>query len=69
MLRRGFDELGLPRIVAVVDVRNVASERVMRKLGMRHTASGTHGEIALRGYAIDRAEFTPRPAGTGIAAS
>jgi [ribosomal protein S5]-alanine N-acetyltransferase len=55
MLRRGFDELGLESIVAIVDVRNEASERVLQKLGMRQVANGECGEISLRGYRIDRA--------------
>jgi [ribosomal protein S5]-alanine N-acetyltransferase len=32
-VKLGFDELGLKRIVAVADVRNAASIRVLEKLG------------------------------------
>jgi len=35
MLRLGFEELGLHRIIAECDPRNVASIRVMERLGMR----------------------------------
>jgi len=38
MLRLGFGELGLHRIVAECDPRNEASIRVMEKLGMRREA-------------------------------
>ena len=38
MLRLGFDELGLHRIAAGCDPRNVASLRVMERLGMRREA-------------------------------
>jgi RimJ/RimL family protein N-acetyltransferase len=38
MLRVGFDELGLHRITAGCDPRNVASLRVMERLGMRREA-------------------------------
>ncbi len=38
MLRIGFDELGLHRIVAGCDSRNAASLRVMERLGMRREA-------------------------------
>jgi RimJ/RimL family protein N-acetyltransferase len=38
MLRLGFGELGLHRIVAECDPRNVASLRVMEHLGMRREA-------------------------------
>jgi RimJ/RimL family protein N-acetyltransferase len=38
MLRLGFEELGLHRIVAECDPRNEASIKVMEKLGMRREA-------------------------------
>jgi len=38
MLRLGFDELGLHRIMAACDPRNVAYLRVMEHLGMRREA-------------------------------
>ena len=38
LLRLGFDELGLHRIVARLDPRNVASAAVARRLRMRHEA-------------------------------
>lgn len=38
MLRLGFEEFGLHRIVAECDPRNAASIRVMEKLGMRREA-------------------------------
>lgn len=36
LLRFGFGELGLHRIFATCDVRNVGSAAVLRKIGMRH---------------------------------
>jgi RimJ/RimL family protein N-acetyltransferase len=38
MLRVGFEELGLHRIVAVLDDRNGASARLLERLGMRREA-------------------------------
>ena len=38
MLRLGFEELGLHRIVARVDERNESSARLARRLGMRQEA-------------------------------
>ena len=35
MLRLGFEELGLHRIVGRLDARNAASARVLERLGMR----------------------------------
>jgi RimJ/RimL family protein N-acetyltransferase len=44
LLQRGFGELGLHRITATCDPRNVASDRVLQKVGMVHegTLRGTH---------------------------
>jgi ribosomal-protein-alanine N-acetyltransferase len=52
----GFDDLELDRIVAVADPENVASRRVMKKLGMTLMGMGRHygGETVL--YAITRTE-------------
>ena len=38
LLRLGFEELGLHRIFASCDARNIASVRVMERLGMRREA-------------------------------
>jgi RimJ/RimL family protein N-acetyltransferase len=38
MLRLGFVELGLHRIIGQCDARNTASARVMERLGMRREA-------------------------------
>ncbi len=45
MLRWGFEELGLHRIVARLDERNEASAKVARRLGMRQEARLIHNEI------------------------
>ncbi len=45
ILRLGFDELGLHRIVGRCDARNKASVRVMERLGMRREAHFVHNEI------------------------
>jgi len=45
MLRLGFDGLRLHRIVARCDARNVASTRVMQRLGMRCEAHFVHDEV------------------------
>jgi ribosomal-protein-alanine N-acetyltransferase len=52
MLRRGFEELQLQRVVAIVDVKNTASERVLQKLEMTLTGGGACDEITIRGYEI-----------------
>jgi len=45
MLRLGFDELGLHRIVARIDERNEASAKVARRLGMRQEARLVRNEL------------------------
>ncbi|GAB1640008.1 GNAT family N-acetyltransferase [Krasilnikovia sp. MM14-A1259] len=45
MLRLGFEELGLHRIVARIDERNDASANVARRLGMRQEARLVHNEL------------------------
>jgi RimJ/RimL family protein N-acetyltransferase len=45
MLRLGFDELGLHRIIARIDERNEASANVARRLGMRQEARLVHNEL------------------------
>ncbi|NJC72153.1 GNAT family N-acetyltransferase [Planosporangium thailandense] len=58
-LRFAFLERGLDRIVSVHQVGNVASERVMRKLGMsldRETVQPSCGR-AVRVYALSRDEY------------
>jgi len=52
MLRLGFDELGLHRIVAGCDPRNVASLRVMERLGMRREALFVEAEF-VKGEWVD----------------
>jgi len=45
MLRLGFDDLGLHRIVGRVDARNTASARVLERLGMRPEAHFLQNEM------------------------
>jgi RimJ/RimL family protein N-acetyltransferase len=52
MVRLGFEELGLHRIAAECDPRNVASIRVMEKLGMRREALLVEAEL-IKGEWVD----------------
>lgn len=45
LLRLGFEDLGLRRIVARIDERNEASARVLRRLGMRQEARLVENEF------------------------
>jgi RimJ/RimL family protein N-acetyltransferase len=56
-VRYGFEELGLERIISIINPQNLASRRVAEKAGLT-----LHGEVRFRGYdavwyAIDRREW------------
>ena len=57
-LRYGFEELKLDRIVAVAMPENLASRRIMEKLGMRFEKTGHWYEAELVYYAILRDEYS-----------
>jgi RimJ/RimL family protein N-acetyltransferase len=58
-LSYGFNELGLDRIIAIYDIENEASGRVMQRLGMRVERETIHpGDGSkLRVYEITREEW------------
>ncbi len=58
MLRRGFEELELPEIVAIVRPDNVASDRVLNKLGMHYRKSATRADgVTVKYYTLGRDEY------------
>ncbi|HEX9207990.1 MAG TPA: GNAT family N-acetyltransferase [Steroidobacteraceae bacterium] len=67
VVRHGFERLGLERISARTLLRNVGSQRVMRKCGLRETGRFVYPEDVLAGrdeaereavkYAITRSEW------------
>jgi RimJ/RimL family protein N-acetyltransferase len=68
LLRLGFEDLGLHRVVARCDARNTASARVMERSGMRREAHLVQSEF-IKGewtdeliYAILRSEWEARQA-------
>lgn len=56
MLGIAFDDLGLRRVIARIDVRNSGSARVLTKVGMRHEAHLVQNEL-LRGEWTDEDDF------------
>jgi RimJ/RimL family protein N-acetyltransferase len=59
-LEFGFNELKLERIVAVVNPENVASRRVLEKLGMKYTKNVRHYDADLMYYEIEAADTRGR---------
>ena len=67
LLNRGFGELGLHRIYATCDPRNLASARVLTKLGMTHEGRHRHTMLIRDGwrdsevFSLLDEEWTSRP--------
>lgn len=57
MLRYGFDDLKLERIVAIAYPENLASQQVMKKLGMTYVKTGEFFGEQLRQFAIERKDY------------
>jgi RimJ/RimL family protein N-acetyltransferase len=55
-LQHGHTVLGIERIVAITAPENTGSQNVLRKIGLRHTAT-----IRLPGFTSDSFLFTPVP--------
>ncbi len=56
--RYGFEELGLREIVALAAVDNLASQRVMDKLGMKYRRTLKLWKMRLKLYSVRREHFT-----------
>ncbi|WP_234376893.1 GNAT family N-acetyltransferase [Streptomyces sp. TP-A0356] len=69
LLSRGFGELGLHRICATCDPRNLASVRVLGKLGMTYEGRHQHTALIRDGwrdsemFSILEGEWRPSPSG------
>jgi len=58
-LRYGFQELGLDRIVAVVQPGNVASRHVIEKIGLKYEKDASYYNADVRYYGIGREAYEP----------
>jgi len=56
-LRYGFEELGLESIVGIVHPGNVASQRVLEKLGLRFVEQAQYFGMDCYRYAIERSSY------------
>lgn len=57
MLRYGFGERGLDRIVAVTHPDNAASQRVLRKLGLEYRGIGHYYDRDVSYFVIEREKY------------
>ena len=62
VLNWGFEQLNLQQIVAVTGPANLASQRVMQKLGMRYERNIQYNGTEVVYYALSREEFRRRSA-------
>lgn len=52
-----FDQIGLPEIVADIDIRNVASHRIAEKIGMRHVGDMIYNTIPMKSFRLTREDY------------
>jgi RimJ/RimL family protein N-acetyltransferase len=58
-LRFGFEAKGMRRIVSIAHRENLASQRVMEKLGLRREGATTWRDQPVLWYAVTRREWSP----------
>ena len=61
----GFEQLHLPRIVAVAYPENAASRRVLEKLGMKYVKNGQFFGVEMVYYEIRQEEYRQRTQSAG----
>lgn len=59
-LKYGFKEVGLERIVAIAKPENIASQRVMQKVGMKYEKNAHYYNSNVVYYALSRADYYAR---------
>ena len=68
MLRRAFDELKLPQVVAIVDARNTASERVIQKVGMKYNKTFEQEGLTINFYTLSAGTWASTSTSTSVSA-
>ena len=53
MLRRGFEELELAQVMAIVDAANAASERILQKVGMKYNKTFEQEGMTINFYTLN----------------
>ena len=53
-----FNQLGLTRLISIIEPENIRSIRVAEKIGMRHEKDLSFGDIPVRIYAIQKFDVT-----------
>lgn len=56
-LKYGFEEIRLERIVGIAKLENIASQRVMQKVGMKYEKNAHYYNSDVVYYALDRADY------------
>ena len=67
LARYAFDQVGLPRLVAVTFPENVASQRVLEKVGFVHDGMSTYKTFQVTHFTCEASEWRKRRAEAGDA--
>jgi ribosomal-protein-alanine N-acetyltransferase len=59
-LQYGFEQVGLERIVAIARPENIASQRVMQKVGMKYEKNARYYNSDVVYYALSQADYYAR---------
>lgn len=65
-LRFGFEELNLDRIVGIVVPENIASQRILEKLGMQYIREAEYYNLQVRYYELSRLRYRQALPGTHL---
>jgi RimJ/RimL family protein N-acetyltransferase len=60
--RYGFEQLGLERLVAITRPENIASQRVLEKIGMRFEKAARYYDNDVNYYCVTRERYEPTDA-------
>ena len=58
ILKYGFEQVGLERIVAIAKPKNIASQRVMQLVGMKYEKNAHYYNTDVVYYALSRADYS-----------
>jgi RimJ/RimL family protein N-acetyltransferase len=61
-LRFGFEETPLERIVAVTHTENYASQKVLKKIGLKHEKQSFSYDMEVNYFSIERENYSPSDA-------
>jgi ribosomal-protein-alanine N-acetyltransferase len=58
LLNYGFNKMGLDKIVGITHPKNIASQKVLTKSGLKYLKDAFYYETDVKYYVIDKAKYT-----------